>query len=137
MQADMWDGSLLNGFDPIVQRIADRSAAFGRPVLLLQGDSHVFTVDTPLAAGSPTHGVATAAPNVTRIVVDGAATAREWLKVTVDPSSTEDLSLRRIRQSPEPATAVDDEALAGDETRRLGREEAQSVIIGYYFSAKT
>jgi hypothetical protein len=31
------------------------------------------------------------------------------------------LTLRRICQSPEPATAVDDEALAGDETRRLGQ----------------
>ncbi len=47
--------------------------------------------------------------------------------MTVDPSSTEDLSLRRIRQSSEPATAVDDEALACDETCRLGREEAHRV----------
>ena len=47
--------------------------------------------------------------------------------VTVDPSSTEDLSLRRIRRSSEPATAVDDEALACDETCRLGREEAHRV----------
>lgn len=91
MQADMWDafsvanGLPLNGFDPIVQRIADRAAAFGKPVLILQGDSHGFLVDQPLAGGSPVHHVTTSAPNVTRIVVEGAQTADEWLRLTVDP----------------------------------------------------
>lgn len=39
MQADMWDGATLDGFDAVVARIAERGLAFGRPVLLLEGDS--------------------------------------------------------------------------------------------------
>ena len=84
MQADMWDGSPLDGFNAIVQRIADRAAAFDGPVLLLEGDSHRYKVDAPLATGSPTHGVTTVAPNVTRVVVEG-ETASEWLRLTIDP----------------------------------------------------
>lgn len=47
---------------------------------------HECLVDRPLASGSPGHGVATRAPNVTRIVVEGAA-ADEWLRLTIDPRS--------------------------------------------------
>lgn len=65
MQADMWDGAHLDGFDSIVERIAERAAAFGKPVLLLQGDSHTYIVDRPLAGGSPAHGVTVSAPNAT------------------------------------------------------------------------
>ena len=76
MQADMWDGTPENqsGFAALKERIAVRAAAFGRPVLLLEGDSHRFTRDQPLPD----------APNVTRIVVEG-ETASEWLRVTVAP----------------------------------------------------
>ena len=38
------------------------ASAFGRPVLLLEGDSHRYTVDRPLAAGSALHGVTTRSP---------------------------------------------------------------------------
>jgi hypothetical protein len=43
-------------------------------VLLLQGDTHVYKTDQPLAD----------APDLTRIVVEG-ETASEWLRLTVDP----------------------------------------------------
>jgi hypothetical protein len=36
-------------FTPIVQRLAADATAFGGSVLLLDGDSHVFTDDHPLA----------------------------------------------------------------------------------------
>ena len=84
MQADMWDGSPVDGFNAIVQQIAARAAAFDGPVLLLEGDSHRYKVDAPLATGSPLHGVTTHAPNVTRIVVEGETTG-EWLRLTIDP----------------------------------------------------
>ena len=59
MQADTFGGRERRpGFAPIVQRLEERAAAFRRPVLILQGDSHVFTHDHPLPE----------APNVTRIV---------------------------------------------------------------------
>jgi len=95
MQADMWDGAPLNGFDPIVERIAELAASFGKPVLLLAGDSHTYTVDTPLAGGSPAHGVTVSAPNVTRIVVEGQNTS-EWLRLTIDPRADELFTWERV-----------------------------------------
>lgn len=96
-QADMWDGTRLSGFNAIVQRIADRAAAFEKPVLLIEGDSHAFVQDTPLANGSPVHGVTTKAPNVTRIVVQGSADfPLEWLKLTVDDDDPEVFSWTRV-----------------------------------------
>jgi hypothetical protein len=87
MQADMWFNPSL-GFAQIVQRLADRAREFGKPVLLLEGDSHRFTVDRPLATGSALHGVSTAAPNLTRIIVEGQTTG-EWLKLRIDPNAAE------------------------------------------------
>jgi Calcineurin-like phosphoesterase len=95
MQADMWSGAARDGFNAIVQRLADRASAFGRPVLLLEGDTHDYLVDQPLAGGSPTHGVSTAAPNVTRVVVEG-ETASEWLRLTVDPRAAQLFSWERV-----------------------------------------
>ncbi|HET9932310.1 MAG TPA: hypothetical protein VFQ35_16515 [Polyangiaceae bacterium] len=97
MQADMWDGSPTNGFDSTVQKIASQSLAFGKPVLLVEGDSHVFKADNPLAAGDPTHGVTTPVPNLTRIVVQGSTTAplSEWLRLRVDPSQAQPFSFTR------------------------------------------
>jgi hypothetical protein len=95
MQADMWDGT-PDGFREIVRRLADRAAALGRPVLLLEGDSHEFTVDHPLAAGSPLHGVTTAAPNLTRIVVAGETAVDEWLRLRIDPQAAQLFSWERV-----------------------------------------
>lgn len=95
MQADMWSGGTLTGFNAIVQRLADRASAFDGPVLLLEGDTHDYLVDQPLASGSPVHGVTTAAPNLTRIVVEG-ETASEWLRLTVDPQATQLFSWERV-----------------------------------------
>ncbi|MDQ3722972.1 MAG: hypothetical protein M3376_07885, partial [Actinomycetota bacterium] len=94
MQADMWDGPQANqtAFAPIKAVIADRALRFGRPVLLLQGDSHEFLVDTP--AGMP--------PNLTRIVVQGGSTTsspsvpRGYLRLRVDPASASVFSCENI-----------------------------------------
>lgn len=91
MQADMFDpaSASLDAFDNITQRIAARAKAFGKPVLLLQGDSHVFVADKPLENGNVVHGVTIAVPNLTRIVVQGSTTAplTEWLRLHVDAST--------------------------------------------------
>lgn len=94
MQADMWDGSPSNGFDATVQKIASLSVAFGKPVLLVEGDSHVFETDNPLAAGDALHGVSTPVPNLTRVVVQGSTTAplSEWLRLRVDPNQAQPFS---------------------------------------------
>jgi hypothetical protein len=90
MQADTFflANETAAGFVDILDRIEDRATAFGRPVLLLQGDTHEYVEDTPFGG----------APNVTRIVVKGSADApgEEWLKVSVDPRSSAFFSWERV-----------------------------------------
>lgn len=97
MQADTFDAYSvannlpLDAFTNIIQRIATLSRAFGKPVLLLQGDSHVFIADKPLENGNALHGVTVPVPNLTRIVVQGSTTTpfTEWLRLHVDPATPE------------------------------------------------
>lgn len=98
MQADTWEGAAGSGFTAIVQKIAARTIAFGKPVLLLQGDSHVFKNDNPLAMGDAGYGVTTPVPNLTRIVVQGSTTTtlNEWLKLHVDTAVTPPFSWTRV-----------------------------------------
>jgi hypothetical protein len=90
-QADMWDTAepTLIGFDALVQQIGNLARRFRKPVLLLEGDSHVFRVDNPFSASSPLHALHPATPiadNVTRVVVEGSDAGRtEYLRLTIDP----------------------------------------------------
>jgi hypothetical protein len=107
LQADMWDpealapgGDGLSAYQPFVQALADLSVDFGRPVLLLNGDSHLFEVDRPLAdpssATGKIHGTQ-AVPNLTRITVQGSTnTPSEWLRLTIDPRSPEVFSWENV-----------------------------------------
>ena len=54
----MWDTEAaaddgLAGFDPLIRRIGTLARSFGRPVLILQGDSHVYRVDHPFTRTDP------------------------------------------------------------------------------------
>jgi len=93
-QADMWDGTLANrtttidGYDDIVIQIGTLAAKFGRPVLLLMGDSHVFRVDQPYSPSSPLfelHPNTPVAPNVTRLVTNGSSSRTEYVRLVIDP----------------------------------------------------
>jgi len=98
LQADMWDpaalasgGDGLSGYTEFVKKLADLCLQFGRPVLLINGDTHLYEADHPLAdPTSPTgliHGTP-AVPTLTRITVQGSTNKpREWLRLTVDPHS--------------------------------------------------
>ena len=90
-QADMWDpAEPLTGYDAIVRHIGTLAAQFGGPVLLLEGDSHAFNVAHPYTAASPFFGMhpsTPAAPNVTRIVVEGSDKGRtEYLRLHINPA---------------------------------------------------
>jgi hypothetical protein len=92
-QADMWDPtSALSGYDELVRQIGDLAAAFRKPVLLLEGDSHIFRVDHPFSAGSSLfsmHPSTPVAENVTRLVVEGSAAGRtEYVRLTIHPKGT-------------------------------------------------
>ena len=105
-QADMWDpekadavhGTHQDGYEPIVSSVAAHTLAFGKPVLMFNGDSHVYKSDNPLdpSASCVTESGACASvaflhpgynvPNFHRIVVHGSTAKMEWLKLTVDPA---------------------------------------------------
>ena len=107
LQADMWDrdggadNSHLTNYESLISMIAARAKSFGKPVLLLNGDSHTYRSDNPLQQGSacvgdddvcaydawqshPTYDV----PNFHRIVVHGSTTPLEYLRLTITPGAT-------------------------------------------------
>lgn len=100
-QADMWDttdaATHQTNYEPIVAAMASNALSFGKPVLYLNGDSHVYRSDDPLEQGSTcvTEGGSCSAdaynqhpgydvPNFHRIVVHGSTFPLEWLKLTID-----------------------------------------------------
>jgi hypothetical protein len=100
LQADMWDpaalvsgGDGLNNYTLFVHELASLSVRFGRPVLLLNGDSHLFGSDHPLADPNSATGQIHATqpvPNFTRITVQGSTNApAEWLRLTINPRTPE------------------------------------------------
>jgi hypothetical protein len=102
-QADMWDldgktTAHLTNYEPIVGSLATHTAAFGKPVLLFEGDSHVYRSDNPLEQGAPCAGDAGVCShdawqshpsydvsNFHRVIVHGSTFPLEWLKLTVTP----------------------------------------------------
>jgi hypothetical protein len=103
-QADMWDtGDALgaahqSNYEPIIKAMADNTTAYGKPVLYLNGDSHVYRSDNPLQANSTcyyetgscpadawSHHPFYDVPNFHRIVVHGSTFPMEWLKLSIDP----------------------------------------------------
>ncbi|MGI4874372.1 MAG: hypothetical protein ACRYFX_24710 [Janthinobacterium lividum] len=85
-QADMWnfvkDAKDADGFTDIIAALSRLTVAFGRPVLLINGDSHRFLVDKPLP--NPAAPLQTL-QNFTRLQVPGEADVQA-VRVTVDPS---------------------------------------------------
>ncbi len=66
--------------DSIIGKLGSLAQQFGKPVLLLEGDSHNYLVDHPIAT----------AQNLTRIVVQGSAdNPIAWLRLTVDPKGAQ------------------------------------------------
>jgi Calcineurin-like phosphoesterase len=108
-QADMWDldgkpVSHIANYEPFIESIATHTNEFGKPVLLINGDSHSYRSDNPLVKDAlcvlePSSG-APAVPcsddawdnhpsynvsNLHRIVVHGSTFPLEYLRLTVDP----------------------------------------------------
>jgi hypothetical protein len=114
IQADMWDPEIegdpasYDHFTPLVQELAKDSLAFHGQVLLLNGDSHVFTDDHPLADPSrpqnkAIYGIDQDVPNLHRVTVNGSTTpCHEWLKLRVDPHSADPFSYQRVLFSNQP-----------------------------------
>ncbi|WP_028008076.1 metallophosphoesterase [Solimonas flava] len=115
-QADMWDldgkaATHIAGYAPYLDKIAALTAGFGKPVLLINGDSHGYRSDNPLKSGAACVTEDSAAPseiactddayanqssnrsssadveNFHRLVVHGSSAPMEWLKLSIDPAA--------------------------------------------------
>jgi hypothetical protein len=103
-QADMWDldgattPSHLTNYEPIISSLAAHTTAFEKPVVLFNGDSHVYRSDNPLQKGAPCVGDNGACAyddwnshpsydvaNFHRVVVHGSTVPLEYLRLTVTP----------------------------------------------------
>lgn len=75
------------GYRSTVAEIAKLSRDFTKPVYLINGDSHEYNADYPLAESSRWLGVYDQEPveNLRRITVDGDNKANNYLKITVNP----------------------------------------------------
>lgn len=115
LQADMWDpaavvpgGDGLSAYTPFVQQLANLSIEFRRPVLLLNGDSHLFEVDHPLADSSSNTGIihhTLSVPNLTRITVQGSTNApAEWLRLSIDTTKPGVFSWNNVAYCSSPST---------------------------------
>ena len=112
LQADMWDldgkaPSHIGAYRQFIDSIALHASAFGKPVLLLNGDSHNFRSDNPLVKGAPCiieSGASEVAcsddaydnqpneydvKNFHRIVVHGSTAPMEWLKLAIKPGDSD------------------------------------------------
>jgi len=93
-------GDGLGGYTAFVRVLADLSVQFGKPVLLINGDSHVYRTDQPLADPHSAAGLihnTQAVANLTRITVQGGTSKpREWLRLTIDPRSAQVFSRENV-----------------------------------------
>ncbi|MEZ5099604.1 MAG: metallophosphoesterase [Thermoleophilia bacterium] len=137
-QADMWDldSKPLNpapnhiaGYEPFITKIAEKTLEFAKPVLLFNGDSHIYRSDNPLVNDAPcltetgictdtaislgdaydTHPALNTlnVPNFHRIAVHGSTLPFEYLRVTINtkrppapgPTSFGPFSWERVQPS--------------------------------------
>ena len=117
IQADMWDPAFSGAndapasydhFTAFVNELASQTLAWGKPVLLLNGDSHAFVDDRPLSAAAPVYqktmyGLTSSVPNLRRITINGSTTpCHEWLKLSIDPRADGIFSYERVHYSNQP-----------------------------------
>jgi len=115
LQADLWDpeqtaagGAGLDQYTPFVQALANAALAFARPVLLINGDTHLYEADQPLADPASTTGQihhTEAVPNLTRITVQGSTNApAEWLRLTIDARKAQPFAWTNVAYCTDPVT---------------------------------
>jgi len=83
--ADAANPAHLAAYEPFVASIAEHTNALGKPVLLVNGDTHVYKSDNPYsAADTKALHPGYAVPGLHRLVVNGSAPGMEWLKLKID-----------------------------------------------------
>jgi len=100
-QADYWHlpdfagdstGQLVRTYAPLVHEIAARTNRLGKPVLLINGDRHGYSVDTPLATATDVFGKVyntDAVPLFQRLGLNASFNPAAWTRVKVDTSKSD------------------------------------------------
>lgn len=85
MQANMFeeDVNWPSGFAEFKEALAEETAAFGKPVVLIHGDTHTFRIDNPMPG----------LVNFTRVETFGSPNVH-WVRASVDARSPEVFSFR-------------------------------------------
>ena len=83
----IWQDDPLNGSsdDNLVRTLIERAQAFGQPVALVHGDSHVYRLRAPW----------TETPNLIELQTFALQDTDRWVEVTVDPASPEVFSFAK------------------------------------------
>ena len=110
IQADMFDPeirlkrALHEAFEPFVRALAAHARAFDGPVLLLNGDSHVYEADRPLAdpaaINNKIYGIDEPVANLQRITVNGSSNATDYLRLHVDRKDPKAFAFERVAFTP-------------------------------------
>jgi len=85
LQANVFEGNTEtpSGFDDVVEALRTETIAFGKPVVLVHGDSHYFRIDKPLLRED-----GSSIPNFTRVETFGSPNVH-WLRAVVDTKDPE------------------------------------------------
>ena len=86
-----------SGFADFRKHLLEQTIAFGKPVMLVHGDSHFFRVDKPLGYPGSAAGPAgrmVPVENFTRLEGFGNPN-HHWVHVTVDPSDPGVFAIRQ------------------------------------------
>jgi len=89
-QADPWYATASIDFSPtwryLTEALEARAQAFGKPVVLVHGDTHICRLDNPFPD----------APNVRRLETHGTGDSGNWIRATVDPASPDVFSFASV-----------------------------------------
>lgn len=94
MQANPYENTLVDptdvdGFADFMTALQEETLAFGKPVVLVHGDSHYFRIDKPMR-----HANGTVIENFTRVETFGQPDVH-WLRATVDTGDPNIFSFRQ------------------------------------------
>jgi hypothetical protein len=90
-------GRFHRAYVDILETLREETVLFGRPVLLVHGDTHRFRLDRPWWQAKTSAGI----PNLQRVEVPGSPTVA-WVPVRVDPGAVEVFTVMAPRLAPAP-----------------------------------
>jgi hypothetical protein len=77
------------GFDDLLAALEKETVAFGKPVVYVHGDTHIFRVDKPLVGSISRRSI----ENFTRVATFGYPDTH-WVRAIVDPKDPQVFSFR-------------------------------------------